>query len=100
MSIFGENKKPVNRRQLRQAFMKSSHNIPGSSRMYTRRQREKMADDFFPRRKFGTHLSPLEVERELKKIYGERHRAKTSKDKRLLSDKLEYLKKFTGIKPY
>ena len=101
MPIFEKGKKSIERRQLREAFRKGTYKIPGtSSKIYTRRDREKMADALFPSKRFGSHVTEIEVRKKEREMRSERHKAKTSNEKREISRKLEYLKKFTGVKPY
>lgn len=68
--------------------------------MYKIREREKMIDDIFPQKRFGTHISEQEVKRRFGELRKEKYLARTGAEKREIERKMQYLKEFTQVKKF
>lgn len=90
--LFG--KKPcLTRGELREALRRAGPTIPGTGGViYTRREREKMERDIFGKQ-FGTHITPEEYQRRLKKLREERFGAKTGREKLIKDRQIRFLEK-------
>ncbi len=100
MSIF-DKKREVSRPEFREKLRKSSPYIPGAGgKTYSWRERVKMEKEVFPRERFKSHISEIEVKKRMRELRTERYKAKTREEKLKVDRKLKFLKGVTGIKPY
>lgn len=94
---FFKEKEVLTRRELREKLREAPSVVPGTGKRYTRRERVRMEQDFFDRRKYGSHVSRQEFERVVRKLQGQRFRAKTEEARRKLGRAIRYLKEVGGV---
>jgi len=94
MGIFDKEKK-VSREELKSAFRKDSGFIRGGEGRYNRVEREKMAKETFGP-KYGSSISKLDFQRELRSLRNEKSRATSIEEKEKIDDKIRYLEQMGG----
>ena len=97
-SIF-EEKKYYGKRDLREKIRKVSPYIL-RGKMIPWREREKMVEQWFPHKRFGSYVKEGEVKRRLRELRGMEYRAKTGKEKKIYGTQRKLLEAFTGVRKY
>ncbi|MCK4454135.1 hypothetical protein KAU51_02200 [Candidatus Parcubacteria bacterium] len=95
MSLF-DKKEHLTRSQFRERLRKSSPNIPGSSRMFSRQERAKLEKEVFGR-KYGQMIDKVEFKRKLRELRHKKFIAKTGTEKTNIDRKIRYLEKLSDI---
>lgn len=97
-SVFGE-KKHWEKLQLRERVRKLSPFIL-RGKMFTKQEREKMVEQWFPYKKYGTHITEGKAKHVLRELRKAENRARTNKEKDTYKWQKRLLEAFTGIKRY
>ena len=95
MSLF-EKKEYLTRSQFRERLRGASPKIPGSSKMFSRKERVKLEKDVFGK-KYGQIIDKGEFKRKLRELRHEKFVAKTGAEKTQIDRKIRYLEKLSDI---
>jgi len=97
-SVFGE-RKHWNKLQMRERIKKVSPFIV-KGKMFKGKERIGMVEQWFPHKRFGTHITEREVKTRLRELRKAENRAQIGKEKKLYKYQKKLLEAFTGVKKY
>jgi len=99
MSIFNK-KKQFSRPEFRELLRKAPSRVPDSNKVYSRQERTRMEKELFPKTRFQSHISEIEVKKRMRELRKEQYKAKSREEKLKIDRKIKFLKGTTGVKPY
>lgn len=94
--VFKDKKIEICRRELREKLRRAQGQIPGSGKILSWRERERLEKEVFGRQ-YGSHISDQEFKRRLRLLEREKYQAKTGKEKWDIDRKIRFLKKLGGL---
>lgn len=97
-SIF-EERKYWNKLQMRQGVKKLSPFIL-KGKMFKGRERVAMVEQWFPHKRYGTHITEGKVKKRLRELRKAEYNARTSKEKSTYKNQKKLLEAFTGVRKY
>ena len=97
MGIFGD-RGALTRRRLKDALGRDKGTVPGMGSAYTKKERLEFEKKDFSREKYGTHLTPWEIRKEIKKLDKEARYSNDLGAKARARKKKKYFEQLRGDK--